>query len=236
MQAGLQVVACGAINWDITVFVPRLPTPGEEVVADRIARVPGGTAANVAVAAARLLGHGHVGFLGAVGADEIGRQQRAILEQEGVHTGGLLTIEGAESGQAYVLVDLAGRNVIASLLGANLALRPDHFSAPQAQEALTARVYAVTDPPLAMVDALLEVANKTRAQVMWGPGVQAAHPRAAVKDLARRVNVLLLNETEAGQLTGEEAPKAVSRKLLAAGWRNQCQRRLRFDPPAPVWN
>ncbi len=52
----VSLVVCGAINWDVSCFVDRLPVPGEEVVAEYITRVSGGTGGNVAVAAARISG------------------------------------------------------------------------------------------------------------------------------------------------------------------------------------
>ena len=83
------VVAVGAINWDVTLFVESLPTRGQEVTVSEVARVPGGTAANVAVAAARLLTPDAVTFVGALGDDAIADQQRNILRSEGVSTGWL---------------------------------------------------------------------------------------------------------------------------------------------------
>ena len=70
------VVAVGAINWDVTLFVESLPTPGQEVTVSEVARVPGGTAANVAVAAVRLLPADAVAFVGALGDDAIAGEQR----------------------------------------------------------------------------------------------------------------------------------------------------------------
>ena len=56
------LITCGAINWDINLFLERLPRAGEEISIKEIQRVSGGTAANVAVAAARLLGPKRVAF------------------------------------------------------------------------------------------------------------------------------------------------------------------------------
>ena len=54
----VKVVVVGTINWDINLFVKRFAAVGEEVPVERVERVPGGKGANVAVAAARLLGRG----------------------------------------------------------------------------------------------------------------------------------------------------------------------------------
>jgi ribokinase len=219
---GPRVVACGAVNWDVTLFVPSLPESGEEVTVAETARVPGGTGANVAVAAARLLGPEQVAFLGAVGDDDIGRDQRVILQREGVSTMGLRVVPGVESGQAYIFVDPQGANVIASALGANGSLTLDHLQEPEVQDLLHgADVYAVTDPPLEVVEALVALADKSSASLLWDPGIHTALGWNTIRDLAGRADVLLLNQIEAAQLLGESHAADVARKLLDAGWRNQ---------------
>ena len=67
----VSLVVCGAINWDISCFVERLPVPGEEVTIENITRVSGGTGGNIAVAAARILGAKEVALIGALGKDDI---------------------------------------------------------------------------------------------------------------------------------------------------------------------
>ena len=96
----VDLICCGAINWDINLFMDRLPRTGEEVPVNEIQHVSGGTAANVAVAAARLLGPGRVAFIGALGEDPIAEQQIGILGEEGVDFSGVLIVPGEESGQA----------------------------------------------------------------------------------------------------------------------------------------
>jgi len=70
----------------------RLPRIGEEVPVHDIQRVSGGTAANVSVAAARILGQGKVAFIGALGDDEIAKTQLSILEEEGVVSSGVIRV------------------------------------------------------------------------------------------------------------------------------------------------
>ena len=247
---GPRVVACGAVNWDVTLFVPRLPESGEEVTVTETARVPGGTGANVAVAAARLLGPERVAYLGAVGDDDIGRDQRAILQREGVSTMGLRVVPGVESGQAYIFVDPQGANVIASAPVANGNLTLDHLQEPEVRDLLhDADVYAVTDPPLEVVEALVDLADESGASLLWDPGIHTALGWDAIRDLAGRADVLLLNQIEAAQLLGESHAADVARKLLDAGWRNQvvlkrgaegvvlldlAERRLRFVTALPL--
>ncbi len=198
-----------------------LPTPGQEVTVSEVARVPGGTAANVAVAAARILPANAVAFLGALGDDAIAEQQREILHSEGVAAEGVVTIPEAESGQAFILVDADSQNVIASALGANALLTPDHFRQPAIRDMiLRARNCAITDPSLQVIEEILNITETTECRVSWDPGVLVADSDA-VLSLARRVGTLLLNEEESTSLFVGSSPRDIGRRLRDEGWANR---------------
>ena len=198
-----------------------LPTPGQEVTVSEVARVPGGTAANVAVAAARILPANAVAFVGALGDDAIAEQQREILHSEGVAAEGVVTIPEAESGQAFILVDADSQNVIASVLGANALLTPDHFRQPAIRDMiLRARNCAITDPPLPVIEEILNITGATECRVSWDPGVLVADSDV-VLSLARRVDTLLLNEEESTSLFGGSSPRDIGRRLRDEGWTNR---------------
>lgn len=215
------VAAVGAINWDITLFVELLPSPGQEVTVSEVARVPGGTAANVAVAAARLLTPDAVAFVGALGDDDIADRQREILQEEGVSADGVVTIPETESGQAFILVDANSQNVIASALGANALLTPDHIREPAVRNMiLRSRNCVITDPPLPVIEEILYITIATDCRVSWDPGVLVTGDKSIVLPIARRMDTLLLNEEETSALFGESSPRAIGQKLRGDGWTN----------------
>ncbi|MBN2186215.1 MAG: hypothetical protein JW732_02045 [Dehalococcoidia bacterium] len=198
-----KLVVCGAINWDTSCFVERLPLPGEEVRVKHIIRVSGGTGGNVAVASARILGAKEVALIGALGKDEIARQQVAALDAEGVLVDGISHIAGEESGQAYIFVNQEGQNVIASRLGANARLRPEHLHNPPVKHLLQeCEGIAITDPPLDVVTELIALAKQRSIPVLWDPGILVSHGWEALQTLAHQVAILLLNEAEAIALWG----------------------------------
>ncbi|HEY4711719.1 MAG TPA: PfkB family carbohydrate kinase [Dehalococcoidia bacterium] len=199
----VSLVVCGAINWDISCFVERLPVPGEKVIIKQITRVSGGTGGNVAVAAARILEAKKVALIGALGKDDIARQQIAILEDEGVITEGVHQIVGEESGQAYILVDQAGENVIANHLGANARLRLEHLNKAELKRQLQeCRGIVLTDPPLEVAEELVNLAKRRDIPVLWDPGILIDQDRKVLQSLAREAEVLFLNETETSALLG----------------------------------
>lgn len=214
------LAVCGAINWDISCFVERLPAPGEEVPVRRVTRVSGGTGGNVAVAAARILGAGKVALIGALGEDDIARQQIATFAIEGVLTEGVQYLQGAESGQAYILVDRTGQNVIASYLGANAKLGIEHLRKPEVKEQLEqCRAITITDPPLSVVTEIIDLAKKRGVPLLWDPGILISQHPEAVRNLAKEVEVLFLNESEAEALLGGDT-EAGLRCLKKLSFRN----------------
>jgi ribokinase len=217
----VSLVVCGAINWDISCFVERLPVPGEEVTVKHITRVSGGTGGNVAVAAARILGAKGVALVGALGKDDIARQQIAALEDEGVITTGIHQIAGEESGQAYILVDQTGQNVIASHLGANARLGLEHLNKVQVKQQLQeCRGIVLTDPHLEVAEELIKLAKRRDVPVLWDPGILIGPDREALLSLAKEAEVLFLNETETSALLGTGELNMSLQRLKELGFGN----------------
>jgi ribokinase len=221
------LVVCGAINWDISCFVERLPVPGEEVTVKRITRVSGGTGGNVAVAAARILGAKKVALIGALGKDDIARRQIDALEDEGVITEGIGHIGGVESGQAYILIDQTGQNVIASHLGANARLGLEHLNKAQVKQQLQeCQGIILTDPPLEVAEELIKLAKRRAVPVLWDPGILISPNRETLQSLARQPEVLFLNETEADALLGTDELNMSLQKLKELGFHNHTALKL----------
>ncbi len=212
----IDLVCCGAINWDITLFVERLPRPGEEVPVHEIQRTSGGTAANVSVAAARILGPGRVAFIGALGGDEIAEEQIAILRAEGVDPSGVLRVPGKESGQAYIIVGPEGENEIHTYFGANLHLTPQSLRDQERLRLIEeAKVTVIMDPPLETAKALAELSKEEGNRVIWDPGVYAELGLAALKGVLRNVDYFILNHLEFEGLLGTSDPWEVTARLGA---------------------
>ena len=216
-----RLIVCGAINWDISCFVQHLPVPGEEVTIKRIIRVSGGTGANVAVAAARILGAEEVALIGALGRDDIARQQIAALQEEGVIVASIQQIDGVESGQAYIMIDQRGENIIASHLGANARLALTHLRKGEVKRQLRdSRGIVLTDPPLEVAEALIDIAKRQALTALWDPGILIAPHREALLSLTKQVDVLFVNETEAAALFGTSGMNVILRRLKELGFEN----------------
>ena len=208
-----RVIVVGSVNGDYVVRVPRLPHPGETVTGGRLTTSPGGKGANQAHAAARL--GAAVTFIGAVGQDKTGDDERAAMQADGIDTSGLAGCD-APTGMAMILVDSGGENMIAVAPGAN-----DLVTAQTVAGRLdgvldrSSVVLASLEVPLAAVAAAASAAADAAAIMILNPAPAQPLPDALLPGL-----VLTPNEGEIRQLVpaaaGEQAAVA---SLLAAGAR-----------------
>ncbi len=212
-----ELMVTGALNWDVNLFVKHLPKSGEEVVVEKIERVPGGKGGNVSVAAARILGPRRVALMACVGKDEVGRKHISILKNEGVDTTAMQMLHRVESGQAYITVDEKGKNMIETHFGANAGLKQDHIMQPQVQTLLgKSSMLVVIDPPKHVAGKILAEGRRLRRSVIWHPGVLTRFGLDAFKKEMEGLDYLVLNEVEAtrfGNVRGLENALAAISKL-----------------------
>jgi len=193
------VFVVGSINQDYVLSVERRPKPGETLGGASLAVHPGGKGANQAVAAA-LLG-ARVALLGRVGDDPAGASLRAELAGRGVDTAAVGTTDQAPTGAAFITVTPDGENAIVVAPGANHRLVPGDVDAVAGAIRSAAVLVAQLEVPLEVVGRAVEVAARsptTRVVLNLAPA------RPVPGALLARVDVLVVNEHEAGVLLGEE--------------------------------
>src|SRR5271154_4936322 len=118
------IVVVGSINLDLVVGADRIPLVGETVIGKSFNTFHGGKGANQAVAVAKL---GYpVAMVGNVGSDGFGKQLRSGLQEAGVDTTYVNTVEGA-SGVALITTAVRGDNNIVVVPGANADLTSKHL-------------------------------------------------------------------------------------------------------------
>jgi ribokinase len=203
MDANADHIVCGAINWDTTIFVQKFPMEGEEVRVERVIDVPGGKGANIAVASARVLGKGRVALFGSLGTDHIAARQIDILRAEGVITGFIRRDREVQSGQAFILVDSAGRNSILTFKKANDVLTESMAASSKLTRAIRhSKLVTIIDPPLEVAGRLVRTAAEHGRQVIWSPGMLSRWGirKRKMADIIRQLDFLVLNEQECSSL------------------------------------
>lgn len=200
-------------------MVPRLPQPGETLVATGVHIEAGGKGLNVAVCLQRL--GQQVSTLIGCGNDAAGAQLQQLLAREGVCTQHVHTLPGASGwGSGWIGAD--GHNAIAVYPGANLLLTAAH--AQLAHEAIgqAQLVYGQFETSLAAVDAAFVIAHARGVPTVLNPSPWQT-PSSAVR---ASTHTLIVNETEAQQLLN--LPQAL------AGSAAQCAAAVQAALPA-LW-
>lgn len=213
------IVIVGSLNMDLVVQVPTIPAPGETVLGNNFATIPGGKGANQAVAAARL--GAKVSLIGRVGADAFGKQLLANAQKEGVDVTHVGCDLAAASGVAMITVDAQGQNSIAVASGANYCLTAAHVREAWAALKNVDLLVMPLETPLETIETAVTLANQAGVKVILNPAPAQKIPQTILAG----VDILVPNEPETTQLTdieigSPESTRKAAQSLLALGISN----------------
>jgi ribokinase len=216
-DATKNIVVVGSTNWDITMYLPTLPRPGETVGNGRLQSGLGGKGANQAVAAHRAGGIETV-FLSCIGDDDIAVSVRQVFASLAMAIPHVVEVPDSGTGSACIFVNAEGENCIGVAGGANAALDPAFIHAHRAVIGKATIVLAQLEIPLESIKALADLCAQCSATFVLNPA-----PAQALDDaLLALVDVLTPNEGELAQLSGmpvgdDIAVQAAARSLCDKG-------------------
>jgi ribokinase len=188
-----RVFVAGSINMDVVATAERHPHVGETVAGKEVLYFPGGKGANQAVAAAKL--GAATALIGRLGKDAFGAALRRFLADQGVDLDLVRETDGAHTGTAIITLAEAD-NTIVVIPGANGLVTPDDVAAvPLAKGDIAVSQFEI---PLPAIAAFFKRARAAGATTILNP----APARAMNDELLDLVDILILNETELGFLTG----------------------------------
>ncbi|MFP7707708.1 ribokinase [Trueperella sp. LYQ141] len=183
------VMVIGSSNLDTVLSVPTIPKPGETILGYTIDKIGGGKGANQAVAAARA--GAKTAFLSAFGQDEAGAMLRAALEGDGIDVSSSVS-SAQPTGAAYIAVSEDGENSIVVIAGAN---QSEELLEGAKDLEIEARVILFSlEIPMRVVQAALERVGDAKVIINVAPVTDLP------ADVARRVDVLVVNEHEGAAL------------------------------------
>jgi len=171
--------------------VPHLPGPGETLASTGFAQYLGGKGANMSVAAARAAAH--VAHIGAIGSE--GGWARDRLTEYGVDTRFIASVPEA-TGHAIIAVSHDGENNIILHPGANRAI-PVPLIGQALTEATAGDWLVMQNETNLQVDAA-RMAKDLGLRVAYA---SAPFEAASVEAVLPYLDLLFLNEVEAGQLS-----------------------------------
>ena len=201
------VVVLGSANIDIVFTVARIPQPGETLLADSADSYPGGKGLNQAVAAARA--GARTVFIGALGDDENGRALTGVMADAAINRD-LVRHSDLPTGQAFIVVDSGGENVIVVASGANGTVT--RLTETDRKTVAAASVLLMQlELPLDVVSEAATVAHVAGTAVI----LNAAPAFELTSEVLRSLDYLIVNEHEACLLGGSDNLHAASGILAA---------------------
>jgi ribokinase len=212
------IVVVGSINVDLVVGAERIPKMGETVAGKTFNTFFGGKGANQAVGVSRL---GYpVAIVACVGSDSFGEQLRDGLNEAGVDSTAVSTVEGP-SGVALITTSPHGENNIVVVPGANEHLGPALVEKATPILARAGMLLAQLEVPLDTVDYLAQFAERNNIPLILDP----APARDLPLGLLRRLSWITPNETEIQELLRRKVSNygdycAAAESLLSCGTKN----------------
>ncbi len=204
-RTGITVV--GSANMDVVFGVQRIPLPGETLLAQSVAKYPGGKGLNQAVAAARA--GAETRFIGAVGTDDNGDELAKTLAVAQIDSSLLRRVPG-DSGQAFIVVAESAENTIIVASGSNASV----VALTESDHALMSRSTAVLlqlELPMRVVEEAARVARNAGTLVI----LNAAPAHTLGEQLLGLLDYLIVNEHEACVLGGTENLAEASVRLAS---------------------
>jgi ribokinase len=185
------ITVFGSLNVDYVFQVPRLPRPGQTLLASDLIVLPGGKGGNQALAAAKA--GARVAMVGAVGKDGLGDVALAGLETNGVEISHVTQLE-QPTGTASISVDAAGENSIVVFAGANHGISHTQLESCGFDD--TAILLLQFEIPLAEIERAIGLAKQSATQIVWNMAPMQPVPM----NLLKKVDYLLVNEGELDEL------------------------------------
>lgn len=205
-----KIAVVGSINMDLIFKTPRMPLAGETLMGHSFHQAHGGKGANQAVAAARA--GGAVDFIACVGDDANGQSCLQALAQDGIGLQHVRVCHDCATGVAGILLDDAGENCIVLTNGANALMRTEDVDKGRNTLAQAKLLLCQLETPLATVQYAMACAQRENVKVVLNPA-----PAQTLSDaLLQQVDYLVVNETEASLLSGQEVRDLASAEAAAA--------------------
>lgn len=201
MESTGKVVVVGSVNLDLCFYVDRIPKIGETTAASKLLYSLGGKGANQAIAASNL--GGSVLFVATVGQDSNAHLVKEYLLDHGLGLEFVMVLPEAETGVASITVDADGENVVTVALGANLRMAQGHVnSVPFEKHDVLLTQLEVSQE--AVLSCLRRAASLGLTSIL-----NAAPITSWAREACNNANIVILNEGELVELTGQAAQEDI---------------------------
>ncbi len=205
------VLAIGAALIDIVALIDNFPGIDEEVFVPKLEIMGGGSAANVAIACARL--NLKTGFIGKLGKDEFGKRLLQEFQKEGIDINGIVYSTDVPTGNCYAVVDKVGNRILYAFSGAANLLDPGEI-----QEEYLKSFQIIHLASLKNISPLMKAAEYVQnhsTRVCLNPGALIVEQGLeVVKPLLKLTNIFIASQGEIKQLFKTDNLKYALENLL----------------------
>lgn len=197
----MKILNFGSMNMDMVYQIQHFVRSGETYSADGMQVCAGGKGLNQSIALAKA--EAEVWHAGNIGSDENGKALLQTLKNAGVYTE-YISENHEVTGHAIIQVNLQGENCIILYGGANKEVSKEQIET--VFEHFREGDWLVLQNEINMLDVLLEKAFVKKMKVILNPSPMDQ----TIKRLPmEKVNMLILNEVEGEELTGEKEPEKI---------------------------
>lgn len=209
------IVAVGASLIDLVALVEAFPSSDDEVYVPKLRIEFGGSAANTAVALARL--GLKTAFLGKVGADFFGESIINKFREEKVDTTLITRSKTIPTGICFIVVDPRGDRRMFAFSGAANDLSLEEFPVDKIMGKCKI-LYLASLENIAFLSRLSEAARKSRLKVALNPGALIANQGLdKAYPVIMNTDIYISSMNEAHRLFGTENLEELRNKILSIG-------------------
>lgn len=209
----MKITVVGSINVDNVLNIKRFPKIGETISAMDYNIKFGGKGANQAVAACKL--GAEVSLIGAVGKDDLGKQNINNFKNFGMNVEGI-KISDNQTGCAMISVDESGNNKIIIYPGANNSVDEEQIKKYEYLIKECDLVMLQFEIPMPSVEYAAKIAKKYGKTIILNP----APARKISDSLLEMADYITPNETELMEITGISDIKKGAKNLIERGAKN----------------
>jgi len=192
------VLVIGSLNIDHVLKVKELPLKGETIISESYELHEGGKGANQAVAIGRM--GVDVCMIGRIGKDVYGKMLLESLAKSNVKIESVAVDKKLRTGTALITVDKKGDNTIVLYQGANGGLKINDILKNKKMIKECDIVVLQQEIPRDVISYTINIAKEYKKIIVlnFAPALDLS------KDSIKKVDFLILNESEISKLTGIE--------------------------------